>query len=144
MKPLIKIIFILVLIFSLGGCATPQNIKEKSLASLQLYKNVAIASQNFSYALNNELKTRDRYEHQLSVRNCDEEEKDCKALLAFVTAPKMDENTEKVMKTFALIQLEFEQARMLHGVVDRFLRIDVVDLDDAKELSSRANNFISE
>ena len=84
-----------------------------------------MASQNLAYAMNSEFELRDRFQHQIDVRNGN-------AIPIFILLgnPKKDKHTEAIKNTFKVIQLNFEQARLLHGTVDRFLRIDVVDPAD--------------
>lgn len=136
MKPL-PLFFCLILVLSLGGCATPPNIKEKSAASLELYKNVTIASQNLAIAMNNELKLRERYKHENKVRSGNVEP-------AFIEKPIENNQTKETRELFSVFQMQFDQARLLHGITDRFLRIDVVDLDDVKGFSGAVNQTASE
>lgn len=138
MKPL-PLLLCLILVLSLGGCATPPNIKEKSAASLELYENVTIASQNLAIAMNNELELRDRYKHENKVRSGEIGVKP-----AYEKRPKEDDLTKTTRELFSLLQMQFDQARLLHGITDRFLRIDVVDLDDAKAFSAAANKIAIE
>jgi hypothetical protein len=123
--------------FCVAACATPQNIKDKSAASAALYTELATAHRTYVAALREELLRRDLLAAEIAVRTGE-------------TPPQLErplslpEDTRQVLQNFRALGLQIDASRVVYGVVDRFLRIDVVDPDDIAAVSSRAAGAFKE
>jgi hypothetical protein len=115
-----------------AACATPQNIKEKSAAGVALYADLSAAHRAYVSALQDELRRRDLLEAQIAVRT-GEKAPDLEKPLP---TPK---DTQEVLESLRGLGLHIDASRLAFGVVDRFLRVDVVDLDDVADVTSRLN-----
>jgi hypothetical protein len=122
-----------VAVAALAACATPENIRTKSTASAQLYADILAAHGTFSRAVEQELLRRDRRELETAVRLGQRPPQ----LEAPFTPP---DDTVRVMRTLEAWQLEVATLRLLYGTVDRFLQIEVVDLDDIKAVTEKASD----
>lgn len=114
-----------------AACATPEGIRTKSKASAQLYTDLLMAHGTFSQALERELLRRDRLEAEIAVRSGQEPQ-----LTGPFTPPA---STAQVVRALEAWQLEVETLRLLYGTVDRFLQIQIVDLDEIKAVTDKAS-----
>ena len=114
------------------ACATPEGIRAKSKASAQLYADLLAAHGTFSQAVEQELRRRDRLETEVAVWRGKEKPQ----LETPFTPP---ESTMQVVRALEAWQLEVETLRLLYGTVDRFLQIQVVDLDEIKAVTEKAS-----
>lgn len=117
--------------FCVAACATPQNIKDKSAASAALYAELVTAHRTYVDALREELHRRDLLEAEIAVRVGEKS--------AQLERPlPLPEDTRQVLQTLRALGLQIDVWRLRYGVVDRFLRIDVVDPDEVASVTSRA------
>lgn len=116
--------------FCVAACATPQNIKDKSAASATLYTELAAAHRTYVDALREELQRRDLLQAEIDVRTGQKPPELEKPL-------PTPTDTRQVLQSLRGLGLQIDASRLAYGVVDRFLRIDVVDLDDVATVSSR-------
>jgi hypothetical protein len=123
--------------FCVVACATPQNIKDKSAASAALYADLSAAHRTYLSALTDELHRRDLLEAQIAVRTGDKRPQLEKPLA-------IPADTQQVLQSLRALGLQIDTSRLVHGVVDRFLRIDVVDPDDIADVSSQAASAFKE
>lgn len=113
------------------GCATPDNIIEKSAASAQLYTDVLSAHATLNNVIERELVAGDRAELIFEVRSG--EKLDLDAPLT------VEADTQAVIAALRSVRTSLEISQILFGTVDRFVRIRVFDLEDAQELVGAAN-----
>ena len=114
------------------ACATPESIRTKSTASAQLYADILEAHGTFSRAVEQELLRRDRLEQQVAVQLGQQPPQ-----LEKPFAPP--DLTKQVVLALEAWRLQVEALRILYGTVDRFLQIQVVDLDDVKAVTEKAS-----
>lgn len=120
-----------------SACAAPQNIKDKSAASAALYTDLATAHQAYVRALAAELDRRDLLEAEIAVRTGQ-------------APPQLEKpmvtpaDTRRVLQSLRALGLQINASRLVYGVVDRFIRIDVVDVDDVAAVSSHAADAFKE
>lgn len=118
-------------ILVLQGCATPNNIIEKSAASADLYRDVLSAHGTLSGAIREELVAADRMELIVGVRTGGE-----------LDLPRRFEiagSTQAVIDALGSARRALELSQLLFGTVDRFVRIKVFDLEEAQGLVSKAD-----
>ena len=121
----------------LSACATPQNIKDKSAASAALYSDLSAAHRTYVAALRDELRRRDLLEAEIAVRTG-------QATPQLETPLRLPSDTQQVLQSLRVLGLQIDASRTAYGVVDRFLRIDVVDLDDVSAVTSRLSEATKE
>jgi hypothetical protein len=123
--------------FLLTACATPQNIKDKSAASAALYTDLASAHRTYVTTLAAELERRDRLEADIAVRTG-------KAQPQLEKPLAMPADTREVLQSLRAVGLQIDTSRLVYGVVDRFIRIDVVDVDDVAAVTAKASGAFKE
>jgi len=123
--------------FCMVACATPQNIKDKSAASAALYADLSAAHRAYVSALTDELQRRDLLEAQIAVRTGDKPPQ--------LEKPRaIPADTQQVLQSLRAVGLQIDTSRLVYGVVDRFLRIDVVDPDDIAAVTSQEASAFKE
>lgn len=120
-----------------SACAAPQNIKDKSAASAALYTDLAAAHQAYVKALAAELERRDLLEAEMAVRTGEKPPQLEKPL-------PMPADTRQALQSLRALGLQINASRLVYGVVDRFIRIDVVDVDDVAAVTSQAADAFKE
>jgi hypothetical protein len=123
--------------FVVSACATPQNIKDKSAASAALYTDLAAAHQAYVKALAAEMERRDLLEAEIAVRTGEKPPQLEKPLV-------VPDDTRQVLQNLRALGLQINASRLVYGVVDRFIRIDVVDVDDVAAVTSQAAEAFKE
>lgn len=110
-----------------ASCSTPPQILEQSSAATDLYARVDETFLTWRDALRSELLRRERVAQQIQLR-LGEAELD----LEPDQGDGLDLWLESALRSF---RGEIEWLRIAHGIVDRFLRIEVVDLDEVQAVT---------
>ena len=128
-----------VLIWSGAGCTTPPQIVEQSAATTALYAQLDQTFQTWHDAVRSELKRRAREQHLGQVRTG-------RASVNLAGTEGGDEIPfdRWLAMAFDAFPAELDLLRIAHGIVDRFLRIEVIDLDDVEAVTRRGRRLFEQ
>ncbi len=130
-----RLIFVFAVILLGSACSTPPNIREKSAAGMELYFNLLEAHRAFASALESDLKRRDRLASEMEVRTGAKDPQ-------FETPLPIPKDTQDISDALQAIEHHIEISRLLYSTVDRFLRVEVLDLDDVKAVTAKARDVL--
>jgi hypothetical protein len=115
------------------GCATPPQVVEQSAAATELYAQIDDTFVTWRAALRSEFARRERAVQLIQLRTGEAD---------FDMAPGAQGELDLwLASALGSFRAEIEWLRISHGIVDRFLRIDVIDLDEVQSVSERAREL---
>lgn len=116
------------LLVLLGGCSTPANIQEKSEAALGLQRDVLAAQKTLATAYVGFILEEDRRAREVAELGAESPG------LRFEGDPPISAGLRSVIESQKRLRTLLEILGLVQGTVDRYLRIDVLDLDEISTL----------